>query len=86
MHSVDLLEAAMDLAQRLGYTVRQEWFGGSGGGTCAIGDRKMLFVDLALWPADQLELVLDALRREPGLDAVPMRHELREILRMRKSA
>ena len=48
MHTVEALEQALDLAQRLGYEVRQEWLGGNGGGGCELNGQKVLFLDLAL--------------------------------------
>ena len=36
MNSVELLEEAIDAARRVGFDVREEWFGGSGGGACAM--------------------------------------------------
>ena len=86
MHTVELLEEAVSAAQRLGYEVRQEWLGGNGGGACEIRGRKSIFLDLALGPADQLEHVVDALRREPDALALPMPHPLRDLLEIRKSA
>ena len=44
MHTVELLEYALDLADRLGYTVRQEWLGGLAGGGCELRGRKILFL------------------------------------------
>ena len=86
MHTVEVLEQALDLAERLGYRVRQEWLGGSGGGGCELGGRKVLFLDLALGPIDQLDQVLDTLRREPDVAGLPMPHQLGELLRVQKSA
>lgn len=86
MHTVELLAHALDLADRLGYRIRQEWLGGEGGGGCMLKGRKMLFLDLALGPADQLEQVLAALRSDPEAGRLPMPHELRESLQVRKSA
>jgi len=86
MHTVELLEAALDLATRAGYEVRQEWLGGSGGGGCRLKGRKLLFLDLALGPMDQLEAVLDSLRHDPAASGLPMHHALRELLAVRKSA
>jgi len=71
MHTVELLEEALLSAQRLGYRVRHEWLGGSGGGGCEIKGQKWLFVDLALGPSEQLEQVLDTLHREPGGPPLP---------------
>lgn len=64
MDRVGQLEAALVLAEKLGYTVRQEWLGGTRGGACRYGGRKWLFVDLSLPVEEQLEQVLAALREE----------------------
>lgn len=61
MHSVDLLEEAIRLAQNSGYEVRQEWLGERGGGVCRIGDKQVLFVDLSLTAQEQLDQIVDAL-------------------------
>ena len=86
MHTVEMLEQALDLAVRLGYTVRQEWLAGSGGGGCELKGRKLFFLDLDLGPDEQLEQVLETLRREPDAAGLPMPHELRELLKVRKIA
>jgi len=86
MHTVELLEEAIALAERVGYLVRQEWLGGSGGGDCQIQGQKWIFLDLAVGHLDQLELVLKTLRREPEAAALPMPYQLRELLAVRKSA
>ena len=86
MHTVELLEQAIDLARRLDYQIREEWLGGSGGGGCELRGKKILFLDLALGPEDQLEQTIDALRIEPQAAAMPMAHQLRELLQPRKSA
>jgi hypothetical protein len=86
MHTVELLQQAVELAARVGYQVRQEWLGGAGGGGCELRGRKILFLDLALGPAEQLDQVIDALRREPGAAGLPMPHELGELLALRRSA
>ena len=59
---------------------------GSGGGGCELKGRKLLFLDLDLGPDEQLEQVLDVLRREPDAVTLPMPQELRELLKMRKIA
>jgi len=85
MHTVELLRQSLDLAERLGYRVRQEWLNGCGGG-CEINGRKVLFLDLAMGPTDQLDQVLDTLRHEPEAVALPMPGQLRKLLEVRKSA
>ncbi len=69
MHTVEALQAALGLAEQAGYQVRHEWLGGSGGGGCEVKGRKLLLIDLALGPQEQLEIVLDALRRDPAVCA-----------------
>ncbi len=86
MHTVAMLEQALDLATRLGYGIRQEWLGGNGGGGCELNGQKLFFLDLALEPVEQLDQLLDTLRHEPEAGQLPMRPELREWLRVRKSA
>jgi hypothetical protein len=86
MHTVEMLELALDLLARLGYSVRQEWLAGSGGGGCELKSRKLFFLDLDLVPHEQLEQVLETLRREPDAVNLPMPHELRDLLKVRKSA
>jgi hypothetical protein len=66
MHTVQRLGEALQRAGRLGYEVRQEWLGGNGGGACELRGRKILFLDLALGPADQLDQVLGALGEGGG--------------------
>lgn len=63
MHTIDLLEEALQLAGQSGWQVRHEWLGGSRGGTCRLGGKHMLFVDRSLTAAEQLEQVLDGLRQ-----------------------
>ncbi|MGO9110996.1 MAG: hypothetical protein ACLP9L_17375 [Thermoguttaceae bacterium] len=86
MHTVVLLAHALNLAERLGYVVRQEWLDGNGGGGCELRGRRFLFIDLAASPADQFELVLSVLRGEPRAAELSMPQELRNVLRLRKSA
>jgi len=86
MHTVELLESALHLADRLGYRIRQESLGGLSGGGCELLGQKILFLDLSLGPEDQLDQVVDTLRREPGAAGLPMPQKLRELLRLRRSA
>ena len=86
MHTVELLEEAIAVAKQAGYQVREEWLGGTGGGACELRGRKCIFLDLAVGPLDQLELVLETLRREPNVVPLPMSNHLRSLLGARKSA
>ena len=61
MHTVERLEQALAVAQRRGFIVRQDWFNGTVSATCELKGRRWLFIDLALSPAEQLDMVLEAL-------------------------
>jgi hypothetical protein len=86
MHTVDLLELALEAAKTLGFRVRQEWLGGSGGGGCEIKGHKWIFLDLALSPVDQLAQVAEALRADPRAVGLSLHPALRSFLNLRKAA
>ncbi len=86
MLTVELLEEALELAQRAGYKVRQEWLDGCAGGACVIRGQKWLFLDPTLSPADQLQEVLNALWADPDVAAIDLSPELSEIAPQRKAA
>jgi hypothetical protein len=86
MHTVNLLEFCLDLAKKLGYEVRRDWLDGEGGGSCVLRGKKLLFLDLALDPGEQLERVLDVLRREPQALNFSLPNPVRELLVLRQSA
>lgn len=67
MHTVEMLDEAIRVAERMGYQIRQEWLGGTGGGACEFGGRRWLFVDLALNAVEQLDQVTGALRDDPAV-------------------
>lgn len=66
MHTVEILEEALDTARRLGYEVKQDWLGGNGGGHCLVRGRKWILLDVAQNADEQLGIVIEALREEPG--------------------
>jgi len=86
MHTVELLEQALELAERLGYCTRQEWIGGAGGGACEFGGRRWLFVDLALNAVERLQQVVDAVKVDPAIHTVDIPPALRKLLSVRQSA
>ena len=86
MHVVDALEETLRLAKRIGYRIRQEWLGGSGGGGCEIHGRKFLFLDLSLGPDEQLDLILDTLRNDPDLLEADIPAKLRPLFSACKHA
>jgi hypothetical protein len=86
MHTVELLEQALTVAERMGYGIRQEWLGGAGGGACQFAGRKWLFVDLSLNVIEQLEQVRKALLADPGIYSMDLSPALRRLLDLRRSA
>jgi hypothetical protein len=86
MHTVELLGHGLDLAARLGYQIRQEYLSGNGGGGCVLKGKKIFFLDLALDPAEQLDEVVETLCHDPDAQQLPMPHQLRDLLAVRKSA
>jgi hypothetical protein len=86
MHTVELLEQALGLARHLGYVIRQEWLGGMGGGGCELKGRKVFFFDLSLDAQEQLDLVVETLRHEPGLAKLDLSPELQALLESQKVA
>lgn len=86
MHAIDLLAAALAEARRLGYEVRHEWLGGSGGGACEVRGRKWLFLDLAQTPDEQLDVVRDVFREQRDETILKMPPPLVAELKLRKAA
>lgn len=86
MHTVELLNEAVDTARRLGYEVRQDWLGGNGGGHCLVRGRKWLLLDMAQTAEEQLHIVADALRGDAGVTKAIRSPELAKRLSMQKVA
>jgi len=86
MHTVEMLEQALDAVVQIGYQIRQECLAGGGGGGCEVKGRKIFFLDLDLGVDEQLEQVLETLRREPEIAKLPMSPPLRELLGLQKIA
>lgn len=70
----------LDLARRLGITVRHAHLGGSGGGLVKLKDKRQLFIDLDAEPMDQLDTTIGALATQPDLDTVYIRPDVRELI------
>jgi hypothetical protein len=86
MHTTELLEEALAAAESLGYGVRNEWLGGSGGGRCEVSGRKWIFIDLALSVSEQFDQLAEALRDDPGLYTLAISQPLSRMLGLRRSA
>ncbi len=86
MHTVELLNEAVDAARRLGYEVRQDWLGGNGGGHCLVRGRKWLLLDVAQSAEEQLQVITEALRGEADAGKVVKSNELAKRLKVRSAA
>ena len=86
MHTVELMEQAKAVAERLGYRVRQEWLGGEGGGGCEFSGQKWIFVDVSLPIPDQLYQIADALREDDAIHGLTLSPPMSRLLGIRKSA
>ena len=86
MHTVEMRERMIRLAEDLGYAVRQEWLGGAGGGVCEFGGRRHIFLDLALSAVEQLDQLAAALAQDPAIHAVKLPAPLQPLLNVRRAA
>jgi len=86
MHTVAMLNEALDAARRLGYEVRQDWLGGNGGGHCLVRGRKWLLLDVAQTADEQLDIVAEALRDEATASRVVRSPEVAARLHLRAAA
>jgi hypothetical protein len=86
MHTVELLEEALEAARGLGFDVRQDWLGGDGGGHCLVRGRRLLLLDVAQPPHEQLDVVADALLSESCIASLKISRQLAERLEMRAAA
>lgn len=86
MHTIELLEQCCEVARQLGYQIRHEWLGGSGGGACEFAGRKWIFVDLALNADEQLAQVSEALQRDPGIHLCQLGGTLSRHLGLKRAA
>lgn len=80
MRTLDKLEQAILLAERLGYRIRYEALAGSQGGVCEFGGNRWLFIDLNLSVEERLELVSQTLITDPSLPISSLSPELRRHL------
>jgi hypothetical protein len=86
MHTVELLDQLLKMAENLGYRVRHEYLGGVGGGFCEIQGQKYIFVDLALTTVEQLEQAAGAMRHDPAVDWHSTPPAIRPLMGLRKAA
>lgn len=70
----------IELAAKLGITVRHVRLGGAGGGMAKFKNQRQLFIDLDADAAEQLEQTARGLANLEELDAVFLRPDVRALL------
>lgn len=70
----------LELAQKLGISVRHAKLGGTGGGLAQVKGTRHLFIDLDAMPEDQLDQTLHALAGLAEIDSVFVRPDVRKLL------
>ncbi len=83
MSTIEQIDQLIEIAHQLGYRVRYDYFGGTGGGVCEFSGSKFLFMDLALTSTEQLEVLQKALANEPLLSTVNADETLKQDLSRR---
>jgi len=70
MSTIEKIDRLIGIAEKLGYRVRYDYFGGTGGGACEFSGKKFLFMDLALTSVEQLDRLQKTLAEDPLLATV----------------
>ena len=80
MSIVQQFDELVEIAQQLGYKIRYDYFGGTGGGVCEYGGTKWLFIDLGMSTVDRLEKLQTILSIEPLLDTLRLSPQRQQLL------
>ncbi len=64
--TLERVESWLEVAKELGYRVRYDHFGGSGGGVCEFSGQKWIFMDVSLNTHEHLEQLKEAIPKDPG--------------------
>ncbi len=81
MSTIEQLDQLVYVAEQLGYRIRYDYFGGTGGGVCEFSGTKWIFMDLALTSVEQLEQLRIALAHEPLLETVDVADGVKQSVR-----
>ena len=78
MSTIQEFDQLVAIAETLGYRIRYDYFGGTGGGVCEFAGTKWLFIDLALTCNEQLEQLRGTLAKEPLLSTLKLDDSIRD--------
>ncbi len=70
----------LDVAKKLGITVRHVKLGGNGGGLAQFKSQRQLFIDLDAGAMDQLEQTAKALAKVAGINEMYVRPDVRKLI------
>jgi hypothetical protein len=77
MSTMQQFDQLIEIAEQLGYRIRYDYFGGTGGGVCEFSGNKWLFLDLALTSTEQLEQLQKTLANEPLLATIDIAEDIK---------
>ena len=80
MGTIEQIDQLIKIAEQLGYRIRYDYFGGTGGGICEFSGTKWLFLDLAMNSAEQLEQLQIKLANEPLLETIDVAENIKRDL------
>ncbi len=85
MRTVERLEELTLVAESMGYRFRHEPLAGAGG-VCEYGGSKWLFFDLGLSVIERLEMLKEALLRDPSLPTSQLSDDMKLFLGLERKA
>jgi hypothetical protein len=65
LSTLEQVESWLEIASQLGYRVRYDQFGGTGGGVCEFGGQKWIFMDVSLSAFEHLAQLEEAIPQDP---------------------
>ncbi len=80
MSVVEQFEQLIEIAQQLGYRIRYDYFGGTGGGICEFGGTRWMLIDLGMSSVERLEKLQSELAEEPLMGSLSLSRQQQEIL------
>ena len=80
MSVVEQFEQLIEIAQQMGYRIRYDYFGGTGGGICEYGGNKWMLIDLGMSSVERLEKLQSELADEPLIGTLGLSNQQQQVL------